>query len=208
MDQTNYACIQSVVVPGSHGKAVKVEAGDRLEIIDLEGKQVGDLMAWATDVEGGTEYFSPAHTLTQNWSIALKPGSVLATNKRRVVFEILEDDVGVHDILVPCCDPEAYVTRYGLHDHRSCLANIQEALAEIGETVPARAEMAWNIFMANRIVEGGKIIYDEPTHGPGSKIILECKLPAIVALSSCPQDQTPTNGWNCSPMEMKVWRKV
>lgn len=200
-----FECIQEVVVPASHAKALSVSVGDRLEIIDIEGKQVGDMMAWVTESET-EEYFSPAHTLTQNWSVSLKKGSVLATNKRREIFRVIEDTVEIHDLLVPCCDPEAYVTRYGIHDHRSCLANIKESLVEIGEDFPVRGEMACNLFMNNRIGEGGKIVYEEPVHEAGSRLVLECCLPAVVSLSACPQDQTPTNGWNCSPMMMKLWR--
>ncbi|MBC2607879.1 DUF1989 domain-containing protein [Pelagicoccus albus] len=199
-----YKKIVEIIVPASHGKAVKVAAGDRLEVIDLEGKQVGDLMAWVSGSE--EEYFSPAHTLTQNWSVALRVGSVLATNKRRILFRVLEDDVGIHDILVPCCDHEAYVTRYGIHDHRSCLENIKESLSELGEACVARAEMAVNLFMNNRIESDGKIVYEAPEHGPGSRILLSCELDALVALSACPQDQTPTNGWECTAMMLRVWR--
>lgn len=200
-----FDCIQELVVPASCGKALSVLAGDCLEIVDIEGKQVGDLMAWITGEEE-EEYFSPAHTLTQNWSVRLPMGGVMATNKRRILFEVLEDTVGVHDFIVPCCDPEAYITRYGMHDHRSCLVNIKEALGEIEASFPVRAEMACNLFMNNRIEGDGTIVYEEPTHGPGSRLLLRCCLPATVALSACPQDQTPTNGWNCSPMLMKVWR--
>jgi hypothetical protein len=201
-----FECVESIIVPASEGKALTVEPGERLQIIDTEGKQVGDLMAWCRD--DPSEYFSPSHTLTQNWRVTLAVGDVLATNKRREIFRIHEDTVGVHDILVPCCDPEAYVVRYGLHGHRSCLANIQEALAEINQPLTARGEMAWNMFMRNRIAEGGKIIYEAPEHGPGSYLTLDCLLPAVVALSACPQDQTPTNGWNCSPMEIKRWKPL
>ena len=30
---------------------------------------------------------------------------------------------------------------------------------------------------------------------------------SVVALSACPQDQTPTNGWNCSKMKINIWKK-
>ena len=142
-----------------------------IEIIDVEGKQVGDLMAWVRDTKN--EWFSPAHSVTQNWKIRLDVDDLLVTNLRREIFKIIYDDVGYHDIIVPCCDEQAYIRRYGLEGHRSCLENIREALLKIGERQHLSGELAWNMFMKNKIQEDGEVIYEEPIHPPGSKIILE-----------------------------------
>jgi uncharacterized protein YcgI (DUF1989 family) len=200
----NHTLVEDLKVPASQGKAFYMQEGDKVEIIDVHGKQVGDLMAWPSEIDG--EWMSPAHTVTRNWSIHLKPGDHLATNMRRDIFAILEDTVGHHDIVVPCCDHETYVTRYGIVGHRSCLANLREALQELREERHTSGELAWNIFMKNRVTSDGKMIYEEPEHGPGSCIILEALMDVLCALSACPQDQTPTNGWNCSEMQVRIWR--
>ena len=59
--------------------------------------------------------------------------------------------------------------------------------------------------MKNRIGDDGEMIYEEPIHVSGSKLILEALNNSVVALSACPQDQTPTNGWSCSKMRLKIW---
>jgi uncharacterized protein len=198
----DWKLIQEILVPASHGKAWRAKKGQHVEIIDVQGQQVGDLMAWCADDE--SEYFSPAHTVTRNWSIALKVGDCLATNKRRDIFRIVRDTVGYHDIVVPCCDEQTYITRYGIHNHRSCKSNILEGLAELHETPHVSGELAWNVFMKTRIEGDGKIIYEEPTHSPGSNIVLECLMDVVMSLSACPQDQTPTNGWECTELLVKV----
>ncbi len=196
---------QEVLAPASHGCGFRVGKGGRFQIIDVQGQQVGDLAAWkASDP---SEYFSPAHTLTQNWSVRLIVGHVLASNRRNDLMRILEDTVGYHDILVPCCDPEAYVRRYGLRNHRSCLVNMREGLSSLGLAGwEVRGENAWNIFMKNRIEPDGKMVYLEPTHGPGSYITMEALEDLVCALSACPQDQTPTNGPECTEMLVRVWK--
>lgn len=194
---------ESITVPASGGGALRLRVGERLRIIDIEGRQVGDLAAWRQGVPD--ECLSPAHTVTRNWRITLRPGDVLATNRRNDMFRVLADTVGYHDLIVPCCDPEAYLKRYGLANHRSCTCNLQEAVASIGETCAVRGEMAFNLFMKNRIGPGGEMVYEEPVHGPGSYMDLECLMDAVVALSACPQDQTPTNGWKCTPMTLERW---
>ena len=200
-----YFIKEDLNVPASEGVAVLVEKGDYIEIIDVEGKQVGDLMAWVRDTKN--EWFSPAHSVTQNWKIRLDVDDLLVTNLRREIFKIIYDDVGYHDIIVPCCDEQAYIRRYGLEGHRSCLENIREALLKIGERQHLSGELAWNMFMKNKIQEDGEVIYEEPIHPPGSKIILEVLMDCVVALSACPQDQTPTNGGNCSKMKINIWKK-
>jgi uncharacterized protein YcgI (DUF1989 family) len=194
---------QSVDVPASHGRALRVGRGERLRIIDVEGRQVGDLAAWRAD--DPSEYLSPSHTVTQNWRITLRPGDALATNRRNDMFRVVADTVGYHDMVVPCCDSEAYLRRYGLADHRSCKSNLEEALAAIGLDYPVRGELALNLFMKTRIGPGGEMVYEEPTHGPGSHIDLDCLMDVVIALSACPQDQTPTNGWKCTPMRLERW---
>ena len=201
-----YKVTKELIVPASKGNATVVEKGDRIEIIDVEGKQVGDMMAWVLDSKD--EWFSPAHTITHNWSIKLDVGNILVTNMRREILKILYDDVGYHDIVVPCCDNEAYIKRYGIKNHRSCLGNISEAISSLDENRHLSGELAWNIFMKNKIGKDGEMIYEEPLHKPSSKIVLEVLLDSLIAVSACPQDQTPTNGWNCSEMKIKIWKEI
>lgn len=203
-DISGFKLKEEVVAPPSHGCAFRVAKGERFQIVDPKGQQVGDLVAFNANDPG--EYFSPAHTITQNWSVALKVGDVLASNRRNNLMTILEDTVGYHDIVVPCCDPETYVTRYGIHDHRSCLVNMQEGLAGIGlSDWEVHGAQAWNVFMKNQIEPDGKMVYLEPTHPPNSYMTLEALEDLVVALSACPQDQTPTNGPECTEMLVRVW---
>ena len=67
-------------------------------------------------------------------------------------------------------------------------------------------ELALNIFMKNKIGIGGEMIYEEPSHKPSSKIVQEVLLDSMIALSACPQDQTQTNGRNCSEMKINIWK--
>lgn len=198
--------VREHVAPPSHGAAFYVQRGERLQIIDVQGRQVGDLVAYNRN--DPSEYFSPAHTITQNWSVALSPGSYLASNRRNNLMQVVEDTVGYHDIVVPCCDAEAYLKRYGLTDHRSCKHNIDEAFAALAVKLPVRGETAWNIFMKTEIGEQGEVRYLAPTHGPGSHIILDVLEDLVIGLSACPQDQTPTNGFNCTEMLARIWRSA
>jgi len=194
--------ISEIVVPAREGRGVRVRKGQLLDIVDLEGQQVGDLVAWRRD--DPSEYMSPAHTVSCNASIRLGQGSRVFTNRRNPIFTILRDDVGKHDIVVPCCDPERFSRDFGLKDHRSCLENLEHARDLIDESFEIRGEQAWNVFMHNRVTDGGKVVTDPAAHGPGATITLRAEMDVVALLSACPQDLTPCNAFNCTPMKLVV----
>ncbi|MDE0170246.1 MAG: urea carboxylase-associated family protein [bacterium] len=191
-----------VIVPAREGRGVCVEKGQLLDIVDLEGHQVGDLIAWFRD--DPSEYLSPTHTVSCNASILLVTGSQLFSNHRNPVFTILRDDVEKHDIIVPCCDHERFKRDYGLDDHPHCLANLEQARDLLGEDVELRGETAWNVFMHNRVTDDGDVVTDPAAHEAGATITLQVHEDLVVLLSACPQDLTPCNDFNPTSMMMRV----
>jgi hypothetical protein len=194
--------MQVVTVPAREGRGIRVAAGELLDVIDLEGHQVGDLVAWFAD--DPSEYLSPTHTVSCNASIMLGAGSQVFSNRRNPVFTIVRDDVERHDIVVPCCDQQRYERDYGLPDHPHCLGNLFQALDLLGEKLDLRGEMAWNVFMHNRVTSSGEVVTDRAEHAAGSTITLRAEHDLVVLLSSCPQDLTPCNDFNPTPMQLRV----
>jgi len=194
--------VSEIVVPAREGRGVTVRAGQLLDIIDLEGQQVGDLVAWR--ISDPSEYMSPTHTVSCNASILLGVGSQLYTNHRKPIFTILRDDVGKHDLIVPCCDPERFSRDFGLSDHRSCLRNLEQARSRLGLKFDIRGEQAWNVFMHNRVTPEGKVVTDPASHAAGATITLRAEMDVVALLSACPQDLTPCNGFNPTPMKLVV----
>jgi uncharacterized protein YcgI (DUF1989 family) len=212
--------MREVTVPAREGRGVRVAAGELLDVVDLEGHQVGDLVAWFAD--DPSEYLSPTHTVSCNASIRLGTGAQVFSNRRNPVFTIVRDDVERHDIIVPCCDQQRYERDYGLPDHPHCLGNLFQALDLVGDEyqrrgpaeAPARAsrnanfdlrgEMAWNVFMHNRVTDSGQVVTDRAEHAAGSTITLRAERDLVVLLSSCPQDLTPCNDFNPTAMQLRV----
>ncbi len=191
-----------VVVPAREGRGVYVDEGQMLDIVDLEGRQVGDLIAWFRN--DPSEYLSPTHTVSCNASIALGTGSQVFSNRRNPVFTIVRDDVERHDIIVPCCDHERFERDYGLDDHGHCLGNLEQGRDLLGEDFDLAGEMAWNVFMHNRVTDEGGVVTDPAAHEAGATITLRAHEDLVVLLSSCPQDLTPCNDFNPTAMLMRV----
>jgi uncharacterized protein YcgI (DUF1989 family) len=196
------AIVEEVLVPAGEGRGVYVKKGQLLDIVDVEGHQVGDIVAWFRG--DPSEYMSPTHTVSSNASIALKTGSVVVSNRRNAVFTIVRDDVEKHDIVVPCCDHERYFNDYGLEDHGHCLGNLEQARDLLGEDYELHGEMAWNVFMHNRVEPDGTVVTDPAAHESGATITLEAHEDLVVLLSACPQDLTACNNFDPTSMMLRA----
>jgi uncharacterized protein YcgI (DUF1989 family) len=198
--------VQEVYVPPREARVVAVTAGQVLEIVDLQGRQVGDLMAYRID--DPDEYLSPAHTCAVVGKLYPEVGDAFYSNRRTPIMRVRRDDAGRHSLLISCCDPNRYVKEFGAPaDHPSCLTSIQRALAAYGSTWQPRGELTWNVFM-NDQVEGTRIVTYPPVQGAGALIALEILVELVICLSACPQDLTPCNDYNPTDMAMRVWERA
>ena len=190
-----------VLIPGGHGAAFVVREGQTLEIVDVEGQQVADFIAFHE--RDRREWLSAVHTRSATLRLSIQVGDLLQTNWRRPMFEIVHDDVGIHDVITSMCDSRRYKIDYGLDDHRSCRTNFTEALAPWGI-------QEWEIPDPINVFQNAPIHPDRtfgnevPTSKPGDKLVLRVLMDAIAAISACPQDLNPCNGFRPSPILARV----
>lgn len=188
-------------IAGGYAAAVVVAAGDLLEVVDLEGEQVGDFVAFA--LHDRTEWLSASHTRAATLRLKLSPGDVLQSNWRRPMFEVLHDDVGMHDLITQMCDDRRYAIEYGVASHRSCRTNFTQVLAPWGIAEWA-IPVPLNLFQNAPIRADRSFGNEVPTSKAGDRIAFAVLADAIVALSACPQDLNPCNGFSPSPMLLRV----
>lgn len=77
--------------------AAAVPAGGLVEIVDLDGHQVAEFVAF--DQADPSEHLSLGVTRRRNQSIMLTVGMKLYSSRGREMLELIEDTVGRHDIL-------------------------------------------------------------------------------------------------------------
>ncbi|HZV75545.1 MAG TPA: urea carboxylase-associated family protein [Conexibacter sp.] len=196
--------VTELIVPAREARFVTVRAGQLLEVVDLEGRQVGDLVAYRSEDPG--ECFSPAHTCTCLMKLIPAVGDALWSNRRTELMRVVLDDVGRHDFVVPCCDRARYEVGLGVPDHDGCLEQLQRALADFGGGGwDLRSELAANIFMNNAFLPDGRIETSAPEHGPGARWRVEVLVDLVVGLSACPQDLTPVNAFEPTSMGIRTW---
>src|SRR5437868_302964 len=110
------------------GIAFELSKGQVLRVIDLEGEQVADFVAFAK--EDKSEWLSSGRSLDYANSIYLTTGNILYSNRSRPMLKIVADDVGRHDFLLTPCSPETFKIIYReTNYHPSCFENLAKHLA-------------------------------------------------------------------------------
>jgi urea carboxylase-associated protein 1 len=193
---------EEVIIPAKGKLGRLIKKGQMLQVIDLEGKQVMDLVCFS--LERPSEKFWVANTAKLNNTPYLTTGHVLYSDYANKMLTIVEDTVGVHDMACGSCCAEIDLVRYGVKDHFGCMENLTEVLREFG--IPRRdIPMSFNIFMNAPIEENGSFSIKEPVSKPGDYIVLKAEMDLIVGMSNCPQDLNPCNGWNPTPLKIAIF---
>jgi uncharacterized protein YcgI (DUF1989 family) len=170
-------------IPPRSGTAFRLARGDSLRVIDPEGGQVSDMLAFMAD--DPREALSNGRTFDYEETIRLTTGHRLWSNRSRPMLEIVEDSVGTHDFLLTPCSEATF--RHFYPDkpvHRGCFGNLAEALAPFAiasDAIPT----AFNIFMNVPVAPDGKIRVEPPTTRPGDFIRLRALADLIVGLTAC-----------------------
>ena len=187
-------------IPAGHGTALKLSAGQAVEIINTYGSQAVD--TWAFNAADLTEFMSMEHTRSRLSRTIPQVGDALFTNRRRVILTLTGDtSPGIHDTLLCACSPELYRELGCSDDHRSCEGNMHEALATIGLSIGC-TPAPLNLYMNVAIGPGGEVLRAAPRSQPGNSVTLRAEMDAVVVLSACHQDVTPINGDDCTSRDV------
>jgi len=196
--------VQEIRVPGGHAREFEMQKEQFLCIIDLDGRQVADFIAFKKS--NPDEKLSPTHTRTSLLSLKFGVGDELRTNLRNPMFEVIEDTVGVHDSLMAACDERRYLVDYGVEAHRSCVANFEEVLKSYAISRNQFAD-PFNIFQNSGIDADGKIIMKGSRSTPGDYIVLQAKMAVIGAVSACPMDLNPIGGDKVTDIMIRIYER-
>jgi len=90
-------------LPARKGRAVRLSAGEAIQIVNTHGAQVVD--TWVFNAEDVTEFMSNEHMRASLGRLWPGLGDPLITNPRRAIL-VLEEDTsnGRHDTLIAACD--------------------------------------------------------------------------------------------------------
>jgi uncharacterized protein YcgI (DUF1989 family) len=188
-------------IPPRSGAAFTLDHGQMLTVIDPEGRQVSDLLAFARD--DLREVISSGRTLDYANRIYLTTGDRLYSNRSNVMLDIVEDRVGRHDFLLTPCSKDTFRIIYGDTDpHRGCFGNLAAALEPYG-VEPDAIPVAFNCFM-NVPVDGttGAFTVEPPLSKAGDFIRFRAEMDLVVGLTACSALQS--NGGSFKPIQYRI----
>ncbi len=183
------------------GTAFVLEPGDVLTIVDLEGEQVADLIAFSAD--DPREALSNGRTFDYEGTLALTAGNRLWSNRSRPLLTIVRDDVGTHDFLLTPCSRDTWRLCYGgRHDDvPGCFGNLAEALAPFG-IEPDAIPTTFNVFMRVEAGPDGRLRVLPPRSRAGDRFAVRAETRLIVGLTACSAAQS--NNGRCKPIRYGV----
>ena len=190
-------------IPPRSGAAFTLAKGAVLRVIDPQGMQVADLLAYSAD--DVCETVSNGRTFDYEETTRLTTGHRLWSNRSNVMLEIVEDTVGRHDFLLTPCSEATFRLCYDNEPpHPGCHGNLAEVLRPYGideDAIP----VAFNCFM-NVPVDGqtGRFTVLPPLSKAGDRIVFRARVDLVIGLTAC--SAPASNGGRFKPIHYSLRR--
>jgi len=185
----------------------EVKAGEFIQIIDVEGRQCSDFLAFVQrDLDvGRVNGLDLATTRTLNGAAYPGPGlfSKFFSMDMQGLVEVVQDTVGRHDTFNLACTAR-YYEDMGYFGHANCSDNFNAELAPF-EIDDRKGWPAINFFFNTVVDDLNAIHFDQPWSRPGDYVLLRALTDLVCASSSCPCDIDPANGWDLSEIHVRVY---
>ncbi|MFD1715020.1 urea amidolyase associated protein UAAP2 [Amnibacterium flavum] len=192
-----------VLLPARASWSRVLEPGETLEIIDLDGNQAVDFLAY--DADDLQQAYSAPATLLEQENVYLVQGSVLLTAESVPLLTVVATGVARHDTLGGACSRESNTLRYGHHTfaQHACVENF---LTELGRHGLGKRDQVSNVnwFMNVPVEADGSLGIVDGISAPGLSVTLRAERRVLAVISNCPQINNPCNGFNPTPVRLVV----
>ncbi|MBL9053690.1 MAG: DUF1989 domain-containing protein, partial [Tabrizicola sp.] len=199
--------LQEIRVNRATARAYLVKAGEYIQIIDVDGRQMTDFQCFsARKIDKGLQ--RPLDVTTSRTFMGhaySMPGlhSKYFDQDFEPLVEVIQDTVGRHDAFAMACSPK-YYDDIGYPGHVNCSDNFNYALKGHGVD-PRPGWMAVNFFYNTFIDAHGVLGSDEAWSRPGDFVMMRALTDLICVSSACPDDTTAGNGWNPTDIHVRTY---
>ena len=187
--------------------AYEVRAGEFIQVIDVEGKQCSDFLAFhGRKLEQGLERGLDATTTRSLMGHAYpRPGlyAKFYDVDQDPLIEVVRDTVGRHDSFGLACTAKYYEDK-GYPGHVNCSENFNGQVTPYGIAARKGWE-ALNFFYNTGFDANMVFVMDEPWSRPGDYVLLRAMSDLLCASSACPDDIDAANGWQITPVHVRVY---
>lgn len=190
-------------------QAYELQKGDIVQIIDVDGQQCSDFMAFRTDgLDKGLEQRIDS-TVTRTMAKGAYPTPGLFDKfydaDMRPLINLVQDTVGRHDTFALACTARGYEDR-GFPGHVNCSDNISNVVDAYG----VQRRSAWpaiNFFFNSWInLSDNHIQSEESWSRAGDYVALRAMDDLVCVSTACPDDIDPINGWNPTDIHVRIYK--
>ncbi|WP_299690808.1 DUF1989 domain-containing protein [uncultured Tateyamaria sp.] len=197
-------------VPRGTARAYSLARGDIVQIIDVEGQQCSDFMAFRTDSLDCGRVAMIDSTATRSMVRQPYPQPGLLDKffdaDARPMLQVVQDTCGRHDTYGLACTARGYADR-GFPGHLNCSDNISDAMDPYGiarrPAWPA-INFFWNTWVDPR---SGHILTEESHSRPGDYVAMRALCDLVCVSTACPDDIDPINGWNPTDVHVRIYKR-
>jgi len=190
-------------IEASTAIAYPVKAGQYIQIIDVEGSQCSDFLAFAGDRYQEALDSTVTRTLLGMAMPQAGLHSKYFSQTMQPLVEVIQDTCDRHDSFMLACT-QKYYEEAGYFDHPSCSENFNQVLAPYG-IAPRPGWPAINFFFNTAMDDSGAIASAESWSRPGDYVLLKAHQDLLCASSACPDDIDPVNGWHPTPIHIRIY---
>ncbi len=190
-------------------ESFEVFAGEYIQIIDVQGRQCSDFLAFnRKELDKGNVLGLDSTTTRSMIGMSYpKPGlfSKFFDRDRNPLVEVVQDTVGRHDTFNLACTTR-YYEDMGYFGHPNCSDNFNDALKDY----PIGSYRGWpaiNFFFNTNVDAHNNIWSDEPWSRPGDYVMMRALTDLVCGTSACPADIDASNGWNLTEIHVRVYPK-
>lgn len=199
---------EEFTIPRATAQAYRVKKGEFVQIIDVDGQQCSDFMAFRTaGLDRGVEQRIDS-TVTRSLVGGAYPGPGLFDKfydgDMRPLLNVVQDTCGRHDTFALACTARGYEER-GFPGHVNCSDNIAAAMDPYG-VARRTAWPAINFFFNSWIDHGDNLIRSEESWSrPGDYVAMQAMDDLVCVSTACPDDVDPINGWNPTDIHVRIY---
>ncbi|MBO0874974.1 MAG: aminomethyltransferase family protein [Pseudonocardia sp.] len=184
-----------------------VKAGQYIQVIDVEGRQCSDFLAFSAHrlddgVERGLDSTTTRYFMGNAYPQPGLHGKFYDADAQPLV-EIVRDTVGRHDTFGLACNAK-YYEDMGYPGHVNCTENFNNQVRGYG-IAPRAGWPALNLFYNTAFDANNLLVFDEPWSRPGDYVLMRAATDLVCASSACPDDIDPANAWVPTDIHVRVY---
>jgi uncharacterized protein YcgI (DUF1989 family) len=197
--------IQETLIPAREYATFELFEGQVMRVVDAEGEQVPDVAI--LNLHNRHERTSVQYTKSLNNVSMPTTGHHIYSNECNRLATIVADTVGDHDWNGGFCSEALNFVRYGVRGSRNCRDNLTLAFAPYGLTRNDIVEgFCIALFMHRVPGADGSFKIGPPSSKAGDYVDIRAARDLLIAISACPQDRAPTNGFNPTSVNVVIYQ--